>query len=221
MGTPPQVWRDFAFSALESLAILDSVNEPELSWLIAHAERLTALHLCSNGIRVSSEALVSALRQIPTLEELCLPCEPLDSAEWRCNPDDLFLRSFRPSNSADNLTLCPNLKRLRFLDIRSTPDNEIINFVRARTSADSAGAGVALLTHVELGIKGPGSSRNSPIHMGLAKQLREGLHLTVEYTTEQGPRRRYSPTDGISKVPTGRDAFKFHISTRVTYSIEA
>ncbi|KAJ7157538.1 hypothetical protein C8R43DRAFT_921527 [Mycena crocata] len=174
-----------------STGFFESVVLPNLHTLEYMADRIedpfpfTPL-LLSNNLQclrlnvehVASEIIISCLRMVPTLRELCICKEPLQSNSWDSGRDSNFLNLL---GSRDD-PLCPDLRILTLFQVNSLCDTTLLIFIQARAALHLSKIHVQFTRRMEVDI--------APSLQGL---VADGLDLTLSY---QGtPSSTYSPSE--------------------------
>ncbi|KAJ7767209.1 hypothetical protein B0H16DRAFT_1366522 [Mycena metata] len=116
---------EYATYSAEELPILPLLNSPQ------HIQRLGL-----NIRELTSETLIACLGLLPALQELFLCADPFSfhrSPDGPFLPDFTFWTAITPTANTIQATLCPQLEVLEFTQFSGSPDQLLLEFIRART----------------------------------------------------------------------------------------
>jgi hypothetical protein len=142
-------------------------------------------HIQYFGLRIEHEpmpceVIIAGLRLMPALRELAI------SFDWSI--DSKFWTSITPTAQNFDPVLCPNLEIVKFSQFQATSDNELLEFIQARTGARFSH--IASLSQAKVHFIRP---RQIDILPALRQAVDDGLDFSLRYEHKPQP-IRYSPS---------------------------
>ncbi|KAJ6566856.1 hypothetical protein B0H19DRAFT_1138746 [Mycena capillaripes] len=141
--------------------------------------------------KLSSEALLAALSEVPSLEELHIRQEPYLPNRAGVDPD--FLKHLTPASDGADSVSCPHLRCLTLTAFGAVSDDTILQFIQART--------VSRLQHVDLLFRFTCTLRRN-MQRNIIPHLQEAIGNGCVIAIEYDPPFRlvYSPLEGTEII---------------------